>query len=157
MKYLIELLEKESDIYGNYLQLALQKKQALIDNNIDIIEQITDQEKALSSKILALEAARTEFLREQGFAGSISLKDLLPQLAEEDRTQVQACADNLKEVLTQCKKFTDSNMSLLKQSSNYINHMIKVFSSSLNGGSPATYTKGNQKQLAAGQIADMQA
>lgn len=156
MKYLIELLEKESDIYGNYLQLALRKKQALIDNNIDVIDQITDEEKLLSTKILALEAARTEFLREQGFSASISLKDLLPQLAENDRAELQACTDSLREILTQCKKFTENNVALLKQSSNYINHMIKVFSANLNGGSPATYSKGNQKQLMAGQIADMQ-
>ena len=156
MKYLVELLEKETDIYGSYLELALRKKKALIDNDIDRLDQITGEEKALSTKILALEAARTEYLREEGFQGSITLNELLPKLSPEDRTQVEKISENLREVLTNCKKFNDNNVALLKQSSNYINHMIKVFSSTLGGGTAATYSRGVNK-FSSGQIADMQA
>jgi flagellar biosynthesis/type III secretory pathway chaperone len=157
MRHLVELLEKETDIYSAYLELALRKKKALIDNDIEILDQITDEEKSLSTRVLAIEAARTEYLRDQGFATSITLTELLPKLQPQDREQVETTANNLREVLTKCKKFNDNNMALLKQSSNYINHMIKVFSANLSGGTAATYSRTNQKQLVAGQIADMQA
>lgn len=156
MKYLVELLEKETNIYSSYLELAARKKKALIDNDIDRLDAITSEEKALSTKILALEAARTEYLREEGFPGSITLNELLPKLSQEDRTQIEGISENLRVVLTNCKKFNDNNVALLKQSSSYINHMIKVFSSNLAGGTAATYSRGTNK-FSSGQIADMQA
>lgn len=157
MKYLVELLDKEIAIYNSYLDLATQKKQALIDNNVDALDVVTESEKSLSTKILALEAARIEFLREQGYPANITLDQLLPKLENEDREELQAMAGNLKNVLTQCKKFNDSNMALLKQSSNYINHMIKVFSSNLNGGATkAVYSRKGDQTLESGQIADLQ-
>ncbi len=155
MEYLAEILDKEVGVYTHYLDLAMKKKQALIENNVDILDAITDEEKSLSTKVLALEAARVEYLREQGYPSNINLNDLLPKLPKEYRDDVKSKSENLKEILTQCKKFSDSNMTLLKQSSNYINHMIKIFSSNLNGGQPATYGKGTQK-FKTGKIADMQ-
>ncbi len=155
MKYLVELLEKETKVYEDYLGLAVQKKQALIDNDIEILDGITSQEKELSTKVLALEAARVEFLREQGYSSDITMDELLPRIAD-DQDLVKT-ADNLKNVLTECKKFNDSNMALLKQSSNYINHMIKVFTSNLNKGrQPATYSRHGMKKFESGKLADMQ-
>ncbi len=58
MEYLADILEKEAGVYSNYLDLAIKKKQALIENDVDILESITDEEKSLSTKVLALEAAR---------------------------------------------------------------------------------------------------
>ncbi len=156
MKYLKEILEKEIDVYKSYLETAVQKKQALIDNKIDLLEDITNKEKDLSTKILALEAARIEFLREEGYSSDIHLNDLIAQVPSEDKDSLEECAQNLRTVLKDCKKFHDSNMSLLKQSSNYLNHMIKVFTQSINGGrSAATYGKGAQK-IESGKIADLQ-
>lgn len=156
MQYLKEILEKEIDVYNNYLEAAIKKKQALIDNDIDILEGITSTEKDLSTKILALEAARIEFLREKGYSSNIHLNDLLEEVQSEDKDSLEATANNLREILSECKKFHDSNMNLLKQSSNYLNHMIKVFTQSINGGkSSPTYGKKAQK-FESGKIADIQ-
>ncbi len=155
MEYLAEILEKEAGVYTNYLDLAIKKKQALIENDVLTLESITDEEKSLSTKVLALEAARAEYLREQGYPSNINLSELLPKLPKEQRDEIKSKSENLKDILTKCKKFSDSNMTLLKQSSNYINHMIKIFSSNLNGAQPATYGKGAQK-FKIGNIADLQ-
>ncbi len=155
MKHLIELLDKETQVYRRYLELAANKKNALIDNSIEELDLITEEEKALSAKVLALEAARTEYLREQGHGSNITLDELLPKLSEVERAAVNEAATKLRSTLKDCKKINDSNMSLLKQSSNYINHMIKVFTSTLNGGENATYAKGIEK-LQTGKIADLQ-
>jgi flagellar biosynthesis/type III secretory pathway chaperone len=156
MQYLKEILEKEIDVYNSYLKAAVKKKQALIDNDIGLLEDITVTEKDLSTKILALEAARIEFLREKGYSSNIHLNDLLEEVPSEDKDSLEATAKNLRQVLGECKKFHDSNMSLLKQSSNYLNHMIKIFTQSINGGkSAATYGKKAQK-FESGKIADLQ-
>lgn len=156
MKYLVEILDKEKDVYSSYLNLATEKKQALIDNSYEKIEIITEAEKNLSTKILALEAARIEFLREQGFPKNIHINDLIKQVNDEDRQAIETSVNNLRLVLKECKQFHDSNMSLLKQASNYVNHMIKIFSSNLNAGrTPAIYSKGGSK-IEIGRIADMQ-
>jgi flagellar biosynthesis/type III secretory pathway chaperone len=156
MKYLKDILEKEIDVYNNYLEAAIKKKQALIDNDIDLLEDITVTEKDLSTKILALEAARIEFLREEGYSSNIHLNDLLEEVPSEDKDSLEATAQNLRDVLAECKKFHDSNMNLLKQSSNYLNHMIKIFTQSINGGKGSpTYGKTSQK-FESGKIADLQ-
>jgi flagellar biosynthesis/type III secretory pathway chaperone len=156
MQYLVELLEKETTVYNSYLELAVKKKKALIENDLEALDLITDQEKKLSTKVLALEAARVEFLREQGYAANVHINEVIEKTPSNERPQLENIAEELKMVLANCKKFHDSNMTLIKQSSNYINHMIKVFSSNLNGGQQAaTYTKGAQK-FQSGKIADIQ-
>ena len=96
-------------------------------------------------------------MREQGFPPSIQLSELLPELDSKQRDQVKDKAEGLKKVLTECKKFTETNMALMKQSSNYINHMIKIFTSTINGNKPAVYTaKGEENKFEAGKIADIQ-
>ena len=157
MQYLKEILEKEIDVYKDYLEAATLKKQALIHNDIDQLEDVTATEKELSTKILALEAARTEFLREQGYSSNIQLNDLLDQVPSEDKDSLEATAQDLRTVLNECKKFHDSNMALLKQSSNYLNHMIKVYAQNINGGKPAaTYGKTGKHTIQSGKIADLQ-
>jgi len=156
MKYLIELLEKETKVYSNYLDLAIKKKKALIENDIETLDLITDEEKGLSTKVLALEAARVEFLREEGYPANTHIDEVIEKTEASKRGELESSAGELRTILSNCKKFHDGNMALIKQSSNYINHMIKVFSSNLNGGRPAaTYTKGAQK-IQSGKIADMQ-
>lgn len=156
MKYLIELLEKETTVYNSYLDLAVKKKKALIENDIETLDLITDEEKNLSTRVLALEAARVEFLREQGYSANVHINEVIEKTAGSSRQELEKSASELRTILANCKKFHDSNMALIKQSSNYINHMIKVFSSNLNGGiqSP-TYSKGAQK-FQSGKIADLQ-
>jgi Zn-dependent M16 (insulinase) family peptidase len=155
MKYLVELMDKETVVYESYLSLAIKKKQALIDNDLNLLDEITLEEKALSTKILALEAARTEFLREQGFDNKNKLDEILPKLENGDRESVEQSASRLKTALGQCKTYSDQNMSLLRQSSNYINHMIRIFTNTLNGGQ-VTYNKKGSQNFKSGTIADMQ-
>lgn len=155
MKYLVEILDKEVDAYSGYLVLATKKKQALISNDIDTLESINVQEKGLSAKILALEAARTEFLREQGFNTNIILDDLLGVLPDVDKERVQKSANKLREILVNCRKFNEDNMALLRQSSSYINHMIRIFSKSINKEQVTYNNKGTQK-FESGEIADLQ-
>lgn len=155
MEYLVELLDKETDVYGHYLDLAIKKKQALIDNDLKVLDEITIEEKNLSTKVLALEAARIEFLREKGFDNKNRLDEILPMLEEENRAAIKESAERLKIILGECKTFSEQNMSLLRQSSNYINHMIRIFTNTINGGQ-ATYSKKGSQNFKSGTIADMQ-
>lgn len=155
MQYLAEILDKEVKVYEDYLDLATQKKQALMNNDMQSLEAITIEEKGLSTKILALEAARTEFLREQGHNPNTTLDELLTKIPEEEsKSTIKTKSDKLRSVLGECKAFNDNNMALLRQSSNYINHMIKIFTKKFDNDQ-VTYSKSQQK-LKSGKIADMQ-
>jgi len=154
MQTLVDLLNKEIKAYEQYLELATRKKQSLIDNDFDQMEAVTIQEKVISTKILHLESERHELLRDEGFNPQITVTELIDKVPEEYRDVIKQTSEELKEVLVQCKKFNDRNMVLLRQSSTYINHMIKTFSQHM-GGSPATYGKGMNKFESA-KIADMQ-
>ncbi len=154
MQYLVDILDKEVKVYADYLELAARKKSALIANDIDSLEAITIDEKGLTAKVLALEAARIEYIREQGYKTDLSIDDLIKDLKGAEKKAIRESADSLKEVLVKCKKFNEDNMALMRQSSNYINHMIRVFSKNISDDNP-TYTSGALK-LETGKIADMQ-
>ena len=124
---------------------------------MEAIEGITAEEKDLSTKVLALEAARGEFLTEQGFPASISIHDILPKFSGKEREELESSAERLKDVLKECKKFMRVIRALLKQSSNYINHMIRIFKQNVPGaGKPELLIVIRVESFQSGKIADMQ-
>lgn len=155
MKYLVKLLNKETKVYQDYLELAAQKKRALIENDYESLEAITVQEKVLSSKILKLESERQDYLNEHGFRKDITLNELIQDLPEHEKNQLSEASEKLKASLMESRKFNNSNMALLRQSSNYINHMMKTFSRYVDGDQP-TYGKGVQGFKAKTKIADLE-
>ena len=161
MNELTNILEQEFEIYAKYLKLAEKKKEALIKNNIEVLPKITDIERKLSTKILQLEGKRKNLLRKEGFDSSIRIGEVLNQLKETEREDIdaeglEAMAKKLKNILNDCKKFNDNNMALIRQSSNYINHMIKVFTKADKSSESATYQKDNSGKIKNISLADMQ-
>ena len=161
MNELTDILEQEFDIYAKYLKLAEKKKEALIKNNIDILPKITDIERKLSTKILQLEGKRKGILRKEGFDNNVKIGEVLDKITETERDDIDTenltvVANKLKNILKDCKKFNDNNMALIRQSSNYINHMIKVFSSADKSSESATYKKDSNGKIENIKLADIQ-
>lgn len=143
MRYLADILNKEADVYQNYLENSARKKQALIENDFETLESITVQEKVLSAQILKLESERYEFLEENGMRRDITVNEIVAKLPESEQVMIQASAQRLKDALLESRRFNETNMALLRQSSNYINHMIKIFAKNIEGEQP-TYGRGVQ-------------
>ncbi len=143
MQYLADILNKEADVYHNYLENASRKKQALIENDFDLLESITVQEKVLSAQILKLESERYDFLEDQGMRRDITINEIMKQMPVVEQKALQQSAQRLKDALLESRKFNETNMALLRQSSNYINHMIKIFAKNIEGEQP-TYGRGVQ-------------
>ncbi len=141
MQYLVTILNKESDVYQNYLELGVKKKQALMENDFELLESITVQEKVLSAQILKLESERYEFLEEQGFRKDITITELMAAVPEANKQELFNSSEKLKNLLVESRRFNETNMALLRQSSNYINHMIKIFTKNIEGEQP-TYGRG---------------
>ena len=161
MKELTEILDEECEVYSKYLKLAGKKREALIKNNIDLLPKITDIERKLSTKILQLENKRKVFLREEGYGTNVTIGEILTSLTRsdehtEDQETLEQTARRLKETLEQCKKFNDNNMALVRQSSSYINHMIKVFTKSDKSSESATYQKNAVGKIENIRLADIQ-
>ncbi len=143
MQYLADILNKEADVYHNYLENASRKKQALIENDFDLLESITVQEKVLSAQILKLESERYDFLEDQGMRRDITINEIMKQMPVVEQKALHQSAQRLKDALLESRKFNETNMALLRQSSNYINHMIKIFAKNIEGEQP-TYGRGVQ-------------
>ncbi len=143
MQYLVDILNKETEVYQNYLMVAAQKKQALMENDFEALEASTIQEKVLSAQILKLESERYEFIQEQGLRKDITITELIEVAPKAQQKALSLSADKLKEALMASRKFNDTNMALLRQSSHYINHMMKTFAKNIEGEQP-TYGRGVQ-------------
>lgn len=128
MELLLDILNKETDAYHAYLDLGMRKKHAYVNNEMDVFEAASFEEKGLTSKILALEAARVTCLKEEGFKSGVTIDELLDATSEEYKTELEQSASKLHDALIDCKKFQEENTTLMQHSSNYINHMIEVFS-----------------------------
>lgn len=160
MKELNEILGEECEVYSKYLKLAEKKREALVNNNIDLLPKITDIERKLSTKILQLENKRKVFLREEGYGSNATIGEILRKLEQEENPEEQGSleqtAKRLKETLERCKQFNDNNMALIRQSSSYINHMIKVFTQSDKSSESATYNKSSIGKIENIKLADIQ-
>ena len=161
MKELNDILNEEYEVYSKYLKLAAKKREALIKNNIDLLPKITDIERKLSTKILQLENKRKLFLREEGYGTNVTIGEILSKLSDSndsahEQESLEETAKRLKETLEECKKINDNNMALVRQSSSYINHMIKVFTKSDKSAESATYQKNAVGKIENIRLADIQ-
>lgn len=129
MKNLIDILDKETNIYSKYLELSEKKKNAIEINDLDELDLIIEEEKNLSSKIFALEAARLEYLQENGYQKNLSLTKILEKLPVTEREELSDAALKLRQTL---ELVNHRELISFRQSSAYLNHMIKVFGSFIN-------------------------
>ncbi|MFC5469697.1 flagellar protein FlgN [Cohnella suwonensis] len=123
IRSLIEVLETLLVQHEQMIALSEQKKQALIVNNVELLNEMVNKEARLLKLIVEMENKRVQsvngFLAEQGMkpASSTRVADIVRMVTvADDKLALSDVADRLSATVEKLRALNDVNMKLTQQS-----------------------------------------
>ena len=132
---LLEILEQEVKGYNEMLELSKNKRDVIIKGKADELQNIVEAEQSLVMQMGKLEAFREELTgkisRDIGLEPSeltiSEMKKHFPEVYKEKATDYQ---EKLSATLKELKEINDLNSKLIKNSLEFVNFMINLYTSS---------------------------
>ena len=120
MENLLDVLEKEDDLYQKLLQLSMKKPPVIIKSDITSLQAITDEEQDVVSQINNLDRKREEVMKDianvlNKDVNTLKLGHLVEMLAGQPKEQAKLSELNerLKETTRRMKSVNEQNKELL--------------------------------------------
>lgn len=130
---LIMALEKDCEIYEEVLRLGEEKKQIIINGDIETLEKITKREHALIASLMKLEGIRdkivAEIMREKGMVSANVIDDVIKVIDQDAQEKLQFVKRKLGNLMTDVKDVNASNGELLKQSLEIVDFNVNLMTS----------------------------
>jgi len=130
---LAEVLTALTDIHETLLELAEQKKQVLIHNNVEQLMKIVNQENKLIKKINELDQARIEaigqIMIEKGYKPNpkVTVSDLTKILFNiEDKKTILGLQKQLLSTIRRLKEANQLNQQLIEHSLAFIDYSVDI-------------------------------
>lgn len=119
---ILEILSTEKGLLYEMLNTLMAEKEVLINDNIEGIHRTTSSIEELKIRLSDIEKTRMTKL------GSKRLKDILPELDENDRVTAEALGREMEDMVFKIQEINDTNKLLVKQSLNYVKSVINLVS-----------------------------
>ena len=136
MQELIATLRKEQEAYQELLPVVEQKTQAIIANDLQKVQAITEIEQAAIGKISGLEHKRTEIMQNISVVLNKKLPDLtLPNLIKlldrqpDEQEVLKEVHKELTDVLKRLSEVNGHNRNLIEQSLEMISYNMNLLQS----------------------------
>ncbi len=136
MEELISTLSQEKDIYLTLLPIAEEKTKAIVKNDLERLQQITEREQEAVNRINALERKRNEVITNMGIVLSRKPQELtlaeLIRIAEKqpkDRDALSELKDALGTTVKKLADLNERNNVLIKQSLDMIQFNMNLIQS----------------------------
>lgn len=155
----METLKAEEKLYAELIPIEEEKTRAIVSNDLDKMQSITDQEREMVDKTTALEAKREEVAVNIATVlgkdpKTITLDEIEESLQKqpEDRKNLQAIHDKLKKTVHRLRDVNEMNKELLQESMDMVEFNMNVMRSaqmtagSSNYGSDASEVSGMAPQ-----------
>lgn len=130
---LILALEKDCEIYAEILKLGDEKKQIIIDGDIDKLDKITKREHALIASLMKLEQIRdkivSELMKQTGISQVNVLDDIIEAVDGTSREALGQVKRKLGNLMDDVKVVNEKNGELLQQSLNIVEFNVNMLSS----------------------------
>ena len=130
MEQLVKCLNTQKYLYGELLKLGEEKKQVIIDNNIDALNDIVEQEKTLITKLSAIETFRQKCAekinKDLGLEQDSSLSQVIEK-AEGTKDVLSGLLQELSGVITKLKRVNNLNSGLINMQLDYIDVVKSTF------------------------------
>lgn len=145
----LQTMSELNDVHLTLLELAEQKKHALIHNQVEQLTQIVTKENKLLKRIGELDQQRVDaignFLIEKGYKPNprVTVSDLTKIIfnAEEKRILVES-QKQLLATIRKLREHNELNQQMIEQSLAFINYSIDIMSGS--DGDELIYSNPNQ-------------
>lgn len=146
---LIHTLEQECEVYGQMLPIAEKKTKVIISNDLDELQDITNQEQRMIGSINALERKREEVVTNIGTVinkdpRTIQIKSIIQILEKQpgEQKQLSEIHDNLKKTIQRLVEINNHNKSLIQQSLEMIEFNMNFIQSTRMSPGNLSYNKG---------------
>ena len=127
---LIEILEKESALYRDILDLSRHKTSTIVEGKVSQLEQLTGVEQKLLLNVGGLEQQREvvdQLARLLGIpADELNISVAVEQAEDELKEKLIALKDEIENTLKDLKEVNDLNSELIKKSLEYIDFSINL-------------------------------
>ncbi|MDF2944206.1 MAG: hypothetical protein K0S01_3064 [Herbinix sp.] len=146
---LIDILEKEYEVYQQLIPIADEKTQVIVKNDLTSLQDITGKEQISIDRINALENKREAVMVNiktviNRKAGDFNLKTLIELMEKQPKEQkaLSVIHDNLKRSVQRLVEINSRNKSLIQQSLEMIEFNMNFIQSTRMSPGNNTYTKG---------------
>lgn len=136
MEELISTLSQEKELYLTLLPIAEEKTKAIVANNLDELQEITNREQEAVNRINALERKRSEVITNMGIVLGRKPEDLtlaeLIRVTEKqpsDRAALTGLKDALGKAVKKLADVNERNNMLIKQSLDMIQFNMNLIQS----------------------------
>ncbi len=148
---LIEILEKESGLYRDILELSRHKTSTIVEGKVSELEQITRVEQKILLNVGGLEQQREEAVKQLAShmkmqADQLNLGLVVEEAQENLKDKFISLKDEIASILNELKEVNDLNSHLIEKSLEYID-----FSMNLITGSPSDVTYSAKKGKGKGE------
>ncbi len=132
MEKLLKSLEALVEMYETIYSVSLQKKDYIVENDIQKVGETVKREWELLNEVSALEEKRAEAVKElvsdRGIIGeNLSLSDICACGTQEEAANLQAVSERLKKLIDRQKKINTENQGLINLHLEYMEYMINMF------------------------------
>lgn len=150
MDEMIDILKKELSMYEEMLKISTDKKELIIKDNVNELEEITKREEKIVKEFIEIEKERLNILRTfSKEKGLVNETPKIPELAEyfpEQKEELMELRKKILDIVSKVKAKNDLNEKLIKNSLDYINFSVGLATgSSVDSG---TYGKGGNSNKA---------
>lgn len=123
MEELVMTLKQEQELYLELLPIAEKKTQIIIKNDLESLQDITEQEQRAVEKVNALEKKREEVITNIGIViskdpSTLKIRTLIKLLETQPKEQKELSQihENLKKTVNRLMEINSHNKSLIEQS-----------------------------------------
>ncbi|MGO1368462.1 MAG: flagellar protein FlgN [Senegalia sp. (in: firmicutes)] len=143
---LIKVLNEEIDVYSELLKKLQEKTDILISGDLKALDNITKEEYSIIEKLSKFETLREKVIfniaHKEGLKKDINIKEIIDILQGKEKERLSNSREKLIKLLDEVKNKNELNGTLIKDSLDYIDLNINVFT---NRDNNLTYGKGKAK------------
>lgn len=127
---LLDIMDKEAQIYAELNEVEEQKKNIIIDNDVKALEAITKKEQGFVKTIVNLEGVRAQvidgFCKYKGIPKIDKIDEIMDHLSIEERDRLEEKREKLVSTVNRILETNDLNAKLLQQSIEYIDYTMQL-------------------------------
>lgn len=131
---LLNVLEEETGCYQTLLNMADNKKDVIIKGDVPSLQEITNKEQELAGHLLRLERKRKQNLEDICMVlnkrpEELTINRLIEILSGTEKDRLKDVHNRILTVISELKKYNDSNADLIQQSLEYIEFTVNAIQS----------------------------
>ena len=132
---LINVLNSQKELFNDILNVSKNKTKIIINGDVKELEKIINLEQAMVLKIGKFEDEREKALTNISNdlvenKEELNISALLKKLPKEKANELKECRQKIKEIIGEIKNTNDLNSRLIRNSLDFINFSVSLFSDS---------------------------